>query len=212
MNSGEEAEHIWLAQQGSTEAMNALFLNHLPWVVRCCRRLLRPGDGKLAECINESFFGFCTAVKKYDSSKGCKFITYVSYWIDRCVLNFLSNDHLIRVPRGTMCQYIQGKANGRARYVSAALQVGSLDDLVNPSSESEHDLLEVSDELQAIKRRSVMLTKREWEVIEHHLNGETYQDIGESMGVSSQRVHQIYTRAMQHLRGQGFRNAQSRIQ
>jgi RNA polymerase primary sigma factor len=51
------------------------------------------------ELLQEAFIGLCNAVKGYDASKGCKFLTYATWWIQQAISRFLENSGgVVRVP------------------------------------------------------------------------------------------------------------------
>jgi RNA polymerase primary sigma factor len=51
------------------------------------------------ELLQEAFIGLCNAVKGYDESMDCRFLTYSAYWIRQAIKRFLENcGNTIRVP------------------------------------------------------------------------------------------------------------------
>lgn len=51
------------------------------------------------ELLQEAFIGLCNAVKEYDASMDCTFLSYSAYWIRQAIKRFLENcGNTIRVP------------------------------------------------------------------------------------------------------------------
>lgn len=51
------------------------------------------------ELLQEAFIGLCNAVKRYDDSMGCTFLTYAAHWIRQAIARFLENcGRTIRIP------------------------------------------------------------------------------------------------------------------
>jgi RNA polymerase primary sigma factor len=54
---------------------------------------------EFGELMNEAFIGLCNAVKGYDESMGCTFLTYAESWIRQAIKRFLDNcGNTIRIP------------------------------------------------------------------------------------------------------------------
>jgi RNA polymerase sigma factor, sigma-70 family len=45
----------------------------------------------------EGYFGLCEAVKKYDVSKGFKFITYAGNWISQAMRRYMEKDNIVQI-------------------------------------------------------------------------------------------------------------------
>jgi RNA polymerase sigma factor (sigma-70 family) len=77
--------------------------------------------------------------------------------------------------------------------------------LADPAAEEEYQLILSRIEIEQVRDLSRTLTDREREVVYRHygLEGrpaQTLRQIGEALGISAERVHQIEARALEKLR------------
>jgi len=80
----EEVELATRAQAGEQEALDKLIVSNLRYVVSVARKY--PGYGlSLADLINEGNIGMIQAAKRFDPTRGVKFITYAVWWIRQAI-------------------------------------------------------------------------------------------------------------------------------
>jgi RNA polymerase primary sigma factor len=80
----EEVELATRAQVGEQEALDKLIVSNLRYVVSVARKY--PGYGlSLADLINEGNIGMIQAAKRFDPTRGVKFITYAVWWIRQAI-------------------------------------------------------------------------------------------------------------------------------
>jgi RNA polymerase primary sigma factor len=85
----EEVELATRAQAGDQEALDKLIVSNLRYVVSVARRYLGYGLS-LADLINEGNIGLIQAAKRFDPTRGVKFITYAVWWIRQAVTHALA--------------------------------------------------------------------------------------------------------------------------
>lgn len=97
----DEAKELELAQrisQGDAEARQELCNANLRLVVSIAKRHMGRGLSFM-DLIQEGNIGLLKAVDKFDASKGCRFSTHASWWIQQAISRAISNTgRTVRIP------------------------------------------------------------------------------------------------------------------
>lgn len=97
----DEAKELELAQrisQGDAEARQELCNSNLRLVVSIAKRHMGRGLSFM-DLIQEGNMGLLKAVDKFDTSKGCRFSTHASWWIQQAISRAISNTgRTVRIP------------------------------------------------------------------------------------------------------------------
>ena len=93
----KEVEFFQLAEAGNEKARQALVLANLRFVVSVARDYKDYGLS-LIELISEGNVGLMEAVKRFDETRGFKFITYAVWWIRQAILKALAEQGKIARP------------------------------------------------------------------------------------------------------------------
>ncbi|HEX7089778.1 MAG TPA: sigma-70 family RNA polymerase sigma factor [Longimicrobiales bacterium] len=94
----EEAELARLIKQGDEEALDKLVRSNLRFVVSVAKKYQNQGVA-LGDLINEGNLGLIRAARKFDETKGIKFISYAVWWIRQAILQALAEQsRIVRVP------------------------------------------------------------------------------------------------------------------
>lgn len=84
----EEHELAVRAQAGDEAAVHALARSNLRFVVAVALRYRRYGI-PVADLVSEGNLGLSIAARKFDPSRGTRFVTYASYWIRAYILDLV---------------------------------------------------------------------------------------------------------------------------
>jgi RNA polymerase primary sigma factor len=94
----EETRLFPLIRQGDKAALDRLTKANLRFVVSVAKQYQYQGLS-LADLINEGNIGLIYAAKRFDETKGFKFISYAVWWIRQNILQALAQDaQMIRLP------------------------------------------------------------------------------------------------------------------
>ena len=98
LSSQEEIELAQQIRKGSRKALTILIQSNLRFVVRVALDYKNQGL-PLADLINEGNLGLIKAAKRFDETKGFKFISYAVWWIKQSILQALAeHSRVVRLP------------------------------------------------------------------------------------------------------------------
>jgi RNA polymerase primary sigma factor len=115
----EEFELSLRMVDGDEAAREKLIKHNLRFVISVAKQYYS-SNATLEDLVNEGNYGLIIASKKYDPSRGFKFITYAVYWIRNTILRFINtSDNLVRIPNHKL--YIINKI--KEKYVLLEQQI-----------------------------------------------------------------------------------------
>ncbi|MNJ87576.1 RNA polymerase sigma factor SigA [compost metagenome] len=89
LQKGEEANLAVKARNGDPFALEKLIKTNLRFVVSVAKQYQNNGLN-LADLISEGNIGLMRAAKRFDPTKGFKFISFAVYWIRQCILQAIT--------------------------------------------------------------------------------------------------------------------------
>ena len=244
ITADEEVELAQKIRLGDQEALEKLTTANLRFVVSVSKQYQNQGLS-LPDLINEGNAGLVKAAKRFDETRGFKFISYAVWWIRQGILQALAEQsRIVRLPlnkigsinkinkaysfleqtheRPPSAQEIalnldltvsdvkqSMKISGRHVSMDAPLREGetsTLYDVVN-SNESprpDDDLMRGSLAIE-INRALDTLSEKEADVLRHYYGicnkqPMSLQEIGDSFGLTRERVRQIKEKGIRRLR------------
>jgi RNA polymerase primary sigma factor len=115
----EEEELIKKAKEGDKEALDKLIASNLRFVVSIASQYMEYGV-PFADLIAAGNLGLVEAAKRFDPSKGVKFITYAVWWIRQSITNLIWHEtDIIRKPN--RIQVYGGKINNAYLHLKETL-------------------------------------------------------------------------------------------
>ncbi|MCC7262778.1 MAG: RNA polymerase sigma factor RpoD/SigA [Candidatus Latescibacteria bacterium] len=97
LSRAEEADLVQRARQGDDEASQKLVQANLRFVVSVAKHYANHGLSFI-ELVSEGNYGLMEAVKRFDETRGFKFITYAVWWIRQAILKALAEQGKIARP------------------------------------------------------------------------------------------------------------------
>ena len=88
------------ARQGDEDALNRLICSNLRFVVSVAKKYRHQGVA-LEDLINAGNLGLMRAARKFDETRGIKFISYAVWWVRQAILEAMAEQsRIVRVPIG----------------------------------------------------------------------------------------------------------------
>lgn len=98
----EEVDLAAAIRQGDTLALNRLVAANLRFVVTVAKRYRNHGVA-FADLVNEGNLGLMRAARRFDETKGVRFISYAVWWIRQAMMQAIAEQsRIVRIPVGRM--------------------------------------------------------------------------------------------------------------
>jgi RNA polymerase primary sigma factor len=105
LSAEEEADLSRRIKEGDQEALDILTRSNLRFVVSVAKQYQNQGLS-LSDLINEGNVGLMKAAKRFDETKGFKFISYAVWWIRQSILQaIVEYSRIVRLPLNKVGSY-----------------------------------------------------------------------------------------------------------
>ena len=105
LTADEEAQLAERIRKGDEEALNKLTRANLRFVVSVAKQYQNQGLS-LSDLINEGNVGLMKAARRFDETKGFKFISYAVWWIRQSILQaIVEYSRIVRLPINKLGSY-----------------------------------------------------------------------------------------------------------
>jgi RNA polymerase primary sigma factor len=98
----DEVELAREIRKGDPQALNRLVASNLRFVVTVAKRYRNHGVA-FADLVNEGNLGLIRAARRFDETKGVRFISYAVWWIRQAMMQAIAEQsRIVRIPVGRM--------------------------------------------------------------------------------------------------------------
>ena len=183
-----ETELARLIREGDQHAIDEMVKANLRFVVKIAKRYKSSGV-PLHDLISEGNIGLIRAAKKFDETKGVKFISYAVFWVKSAIREcvdehnrnsqYQGDEYMEKMTRDTETEYTANATNETFELdlVNNLSRRAAIDELMDNLNERERKILLM---YFGIDRKSEC----------------TLEEIGEEMEITRERVRQIRDKAL----------------
>ena len=210
-----EEELLGLAKNGDTDAIMELHKMHEGIIMVFIKRYIQPPFVRYNDLLQESYITLMRAIKRYDSEKNIKFITFLTFLLKRDLYTYAMSTSHISMPMNKKLKLaaMQRKKHNDddftideddAKHIEA-LFADKLYDVYDTleSADTQDDTTDLNMDLNNALAK---LEKSHWSeiiILKYGLNGErphTMKEIGDKFGKTKQWAHAEITKGLKKLK------------
>ncbi len=172
---------VYLAQNGSEEAINMLYKKYKPLIVKKSNsaiHLVSHHGVEINDIMQECFIGLDEAIKNYSQDGDATFYTFVSLCIERKILN-----------------YIRKITGNKDKILNEAVIIDdTLENMLSDGSNLEYNLLgKDTDSNMLVEIRSI-LTDFEKKVFDMRIKGYSFEEIAKKLNRDIKSIYNTFSR------------------
>lgn len=219
MTAPEERALFARYHAGDASAAHEIVVRSQRYVYRCAAHYSR-GSQSIGDMIQEANAALMRGIVTYEPTRGIRWMSYAGIIARRAIQDYLASvSRIANSPQRRTCRVAAAHARGAETAEALTIAAGvshrvagrllahvagrdvAADDEATGADAPQFDLVAEAHRTAAVRDAMAILTERERDVVERRVWGEeTLASIGESYGVTSERVRQIQERAYDKLR------------
>jgi len=166
-------EEVLLAQRirtGDQEALEKLVKANLRFVISVAKQYQNQGLS-LPDLINEGNVGLIKAAKRFDETRGFKFISYAVWWIRQSILQALAEQsRIVRLPLNQVgaLNKLKKESSRLEQQLERNPTIEELSELMETSSDKLNDVLSIS--LKAISMDAPLVADEDMNLIDIYVD------------------------------------------
>ncbi len=166
-------EEVLLAQRiktGDQQALEKLVKANLRFVISVAKQYQNQGLS-LPDLINEGNVGLIKAAKRFDETRGFKFISYAVWWIRQSILQALAEQsRIVRLPLNQVgaLNKLKKESSRLEQQLERNPTIEELSDLMETSSDKLNDVLSIS--LKAISMDAPLIADEDMNLIDIYVD------------------------------------------
>ena len=210
----EEIELAIQINKGDQKSLNKLVNSNLRFVIHIAKQYQNKGLS-IEDLISEGNYGAIVAAKKFDHTKGFRFISYAVWWIRQSITQALNEtSRTIRIPSNIIAENLKRLKNSKDSLINVPFTT-SYNQKIDENSEllelledcnsiSPESNLNSEDKLKTcIRKCTSILDKRERDIIFKYfgLGGDewTLDALGEKYNLTKERIRQLKEQIIEKL-------------
>ncbi|MFA6200305.1 MAG: RNA polymerase sigma factor RpoD/SigA [Bacteroidales bacterium] len=166
-------EEVLLAQRiktGDQQALEKLVKANLRFVISVAKQYQNQGLS-LPDLINEGNVGLIKAAKRFDETRGFKFISYAVWWIRQSILQALAEQsRIVRLPLNQVgaLNKLKKESSRLEQQLERNPTIEELSELMETSSDKLNDVLSIS--LKAISMDAPLIADEDMNLIDIYVD------------------------------------------
>lgn len=211
----EERRLVQLGQKGDHDARNQVIMNIYNLINREICKKRHVLSEQYYDCLNYVISVLCRKFHKFNLKRKLRYSTYAIWWVRQARDRFIDHMTLIHIPDFILRPGNQGtdRCHRFRSFAENAKDIRTIEPMAHEPymryqeqfvsrEESVSHSVDRDDDHKYLDYLLSRLEPREREIVIRRSRGERLRDIGESLGLTRERIRQIEERAIRQMRKQ----------